>query len=124
MIGVYQTWGTAMNMQILKKRLAIAGSICFAVLSFSSVSVLFAKDITDEQYQVRVAQKEYDNANRDYEMVSGQIADYEKRIAQQNAQLEVLKKSLPAKQDRLQKAKQNLDEKTKVLDKVWEENKK
>lgn len=95
------------------------------VLGGLSVSTyVFAKDISDEQYQVRMAQKEYDNANRDYEALTGQIDQVEKRAAQLNAQLETLKKSLPAKQTRLDKAKIDLDEKTKILDKVWEENKK
>jgi len=95
------------------------------VLGGLSVSTyVFAKDISDEQYQVRMAQKEYDNANRDYEALAGQIDQVEKRAAQLNAQLETLKKSLPAKQTRLDKAKIDLDEKTKILDKVWEENKK
>ena len=83
-----------------------------------------AKDITDEQYQVRMAQKEYDSANSDFEAANQQVQQYEKRIAQLNAQLEPLKKSLPAKQERLSKAKINLEEKTKILDKAWEENKK
>ena len=95
------------------------------VLGGLSVSTyVFAKDISDEQYQVRMAQKEYDNANRDYEALTGQIDQVEKRAAQLNAQLEALKKSLPTKQTRLDKAKIDLDEKTKILDKVWEENKK
>jgi len=95
------------------------------VLGGLSVSTcVFAKDISDEQYQVRMAQKEYDNANRDYQALTGQIDQVEKRAAQLNAQLETLKKSLPAKQTRLDKAKVDLDEKTKILDKVWEENKK
>ena len=83
-----------------------------------------AKDISDEQYQVRMAQKEYDTAKSDFEATSQQVLQYEKRIAQLNAQLEPLKKSIPAKQERLSKAKINLEEKTKILDKVWEENKK
>jgi peptidoglycan hydrolase CwlO-like protein len=91
-------------------------------LSISSYA--FAKDISDEQYQVRMAQKEYDSATRDYETLTGQIDQVEKRAAQLNAQLDALKKSLPAKQTRLDKAKTDLDDKTKILDKVWEENKK
>jgi uncharacterized protein HemX len=97
--------------------------ICLVcVLGLSSLAT--AKDIADEQYQVRMAQKEYDTANSDFEAANQQIQQYEKRIAQLNAQLEPLKKSLPAKQERLSKAKINLEEKTKILDKVWEENKK
>lgn len=93
-------------------------------LASLGLSFAYAKDISDEQYQVRVAQKEYDNANRDYEAQTQQIEQIEKRVSQLNAQLEGLKKSLPAKEERLNKAKANLEEKTKILDKVWEENKK
>ena len=92
------------------------------VLGWSSLAT--SKDISDEQYQVRMAQKEYETAKSDFEASSQQVQQYEKRIAQLNAQLEPLKKSIPAKQERLSKAKINLEEKTKILDKVWEENKK
>ncbi len=97
--------------------------ICL-ICTLGLASLANAKDIADEQYQVRMAQKEYDSANSDFEVANQQIQQYEKRIAQLNAQLEPLKKSLPAKQERLTKAKINLEEKTKILDKVWEENKK
>lgn len=93
-------------------------------LASFSLSFAYAKDISDEQYQVRVAQKELDNASRDYEALTQQIDQVEKRVSQLNTQLAGLKKGLPAKEDRLSKAKANLDEKTKILDKVWEENKK
>lgn len=85
---------------------------------------VMAKDISDEQYQVRMAQKEYDTANRDHQVLADSIKELEKRIAQQAQQLEVLKKGLPAKEDRLNKAQKALEEKQLVLDKAWEENKK
>ncbi len=84
---------------------------------------VMAKDISDEQYQVRMAQKEYDTANRDHQVLADSIKELEKRIAQQAQQLEVLKKGLPAKEDRLNKAQKALEEKQLVLDKAWEENK-
>jgi peptidoglycan hydrolase CwlO-like protein len=90
---------------------------------FASLSVE-AKDITDEQYQVRMAQKEFDSANHDYEALTNSIKELEKRIDQQTQQLNALKKSQTAREDRLKKAQNALDEKQKVLDKVWEENKK
>jgi predicted nucleic acid-binding Zn-ribbon protein len=58
--------------------------VCILGLS----SLVSAKDITDEQYQVRMAQKEYDSANSDLESTSQQVQQYEKRVAQLNAQLE------------------------------------
>ena len=96
--------------------------IAFATF-FASMSIA-AKDITDEQYQVRMAQKEFDSANQDYEVLSGSIKELEKRIAQQTQQLNELKKSQAAKEERLKKAQNNLNEKQVILDKVWEENKK
>ena len=96
--------------------------IAFATF-FASMSIV-AKDITDEQYQVRMAQKEFDSANQDYEALSGSIKELEKRIAQQTQQLNELKKIQPAKEERLKKAQNNLNEKQVILDKVWEENKK
>ena len=96
-------------MSFLKKIL-----LGLALVGFCS-SLAYAKDISDEQYQVRVAQKEYDNANRDYEVLTQQIEQVEKRLSQLNTQLESLKRGLPAKEERLNKAKANLDEKTKIL---------
>jgi len=87
-------------------------------------SHVMAKDISDEQYQVRMAQKEYDSANRDHQVLADSIKEFEKRIAQQSQQLETLKKGLPAKEDRLNRAQKALEEKQVVLDKAWEENKK
>ena len=104
-----------------KKSLSVL-LIAFATF-FASMSIA-AKDITDEQYQVRMAQKEFDSANQDYEVLSGSIKELEKRIAQQTQQLNELKKSQPAKEERLKKAQNNLNEKQVILDKVWEENKK
>lgn len=83
-----------------------------------------AKDLSDEQYQVRMAQKEYDRASRDYEALTASINELEKRISQQTQQLDALKKSLPAKEERLNKAQKALEEKQVVLDKAWDENKK
>lgn len=96
-------------------------ALLFGLLLNSSA---LAKDISDEQYQVRMAQKEYDIANRDHQALADSIKELEKRIAQQTQQLDVLKKGLPAKEERLNKAQKALEEKQVVLDKAWEENKK
>jgi peptidoglycan hydrolase CwlO-like protein len=107
---------------MMNKKILSVLLIAFATF-FASMSIA-AKDITDEQYQVRMAQKEFDSANQDYEVLSGSIKELEKRIAQQTQQLNELKKSQPAKEERLKKAQNNLNEKQLILDKVWEENKK
>ena len=107
---------------MMNKKILSVLLIAFATF-FASMSIA-AKDITDEQYQVRMAQKEFDSANQDYEALSGSIKELEKRIAQQSQQLNELKKSQPAKEERLKKAQNNLNEKQVILDKVWEENKK
>ena len=107
---------------MMNKKFLSALLIAF-VTFFASMSIA-AKDITDEQYQVRMAQKEFNNANQDYELLSDSIKDLEKRIAQQTQQLNELKKSQAAKEERLKKAQNNLNEKQMILDKVWEENKK
>ncbi len=96
----------------------IAGMAFFLVISIQ----VSAKDLSDEQYQVRIAQKEFDKANQDYETLSASIKAFEQRIEQQTLQLNDLKKRLPAKEDRLNKAKTALEEKQKLLDKAWESN--
>ena len=106
------------------KKSICLGLIIFATaLTFSPMNAS-AKDLSDEKYQVREAQKEYDKANQDYQVLSDSVNQLEKRIAQQTQQLETLKKGLPAKEERLNKARKTLEEKQVVLDKAWEENKK
>jgi predicted nucleic acid-binding Zn-ribbon protein len=106
------------------KKESLSAIMIFAILlSFTNFNVI-AKDLSDEKYQVRMAQKEYDKANQDYETLSGTIKELEKRIAQQSQQLDALKKSLPVKEGRLNQAQKILEEKQLVLDKAWDENKK
>jgi peptidoglycan hydrolase CwlO-like protein len=103
--------------------------ICLSLMTFA-MALMFspfnasAKDLSDEKYQVREAQKEYDKANQEYQVLSDTVKELEKRVVQQSQQLETLKKGLPAKEDRLNKAQKVLQEKQVVLDKAWEENKK
>ena len=112
-----------MNLTMIKK-------ISFRVMMLLVTTLMFvninsaAKDLSDEKYQVREAQKEYDRANQDYQVLSDIVRELEKRVAQQNQQLEALKKGLPAKEERLNKAQKILEEKQVILDKAWEENKK
>ena len=104
-------------------------SICLVLMTFA-MELMFspfnvsAKDLSDEKYQVREAQKEYDKANQEYQVLSDTVKELEKRVVQQSQQLETLKKGLPAKEDRLNKAQKVLQEKQVVLDKAWEEYKK
>lgn len=105
---------------IQKKQCLLLALVAGLVLCCNAM----AKDISDEQYQVRMAQKEYDTASREHQTLADSIKELEKRIAQQTQQLETLKKGLPAKEDRLKKAQKALEEKQAVLDKAWEENKK
>ncbi len=112
-----------MNNQDLtfKKSAAFQVIAGMALLLIISIQVS-AKDLSDEQYQVRIAQKEFDKANQDYETLSVSIKAFEQRIEQQTLQLTDLKKRLPAKEDRLNKAKTVLEEKQMLLDKAWESN--
>jgi len=104
-----------------KKSLVV---LMFTFATFLASLSIEAKDIADEQYQVRMAQKEFDSANQDYEVLSGSIKELEKRIAQQTQQLNELKKNQPIKEERLKKAQLILNGKQAILDKAWEENKK
>ncbi len=111
------------NLMQFKKSICLGLMIFAMALMFSPINAS-AKDLSDEKYQVREAQKEYDKANQDYQVLSNTVKELEKRIAQQTQQLETLKKGLPAKEERLNKAQKTLEEKQVVLDKAWEENKK
>lgn len=107
------------NNLIRKRWPVFPGMVVMALFLLHNISVS-AKDLSDEQYQVRAAQKEFDKANQDYQALSASIKGYEQRIEQQTLQLNELKKSLPAKEDRLNKAKKTLEEKQVLLDKAWE----
>lgn len=71
-----------------------------------------------------MAQKEYDKAYQEHQVLASSIQELEKRIVQQTQQLDELKKGLLAKEARLNKAQKALEEKQVVLDKAWDENKK
>ena len=111
------------NLMQLKKSICL-GLMTFAMTLICSPFNASAKDLSDEKYQVREAQKEYDKANQEYQVLNDTVKELEKRVVQQSQQLETLKKNLPAKEDRLNKAQKALQEKQVVLDKAWEENKK
>jgi septal ring factor EnvC (AmiA/AmiB activator) len=120
-------WNLEIKNWILQMLSFLQNKKCVWVLLLIELGLsshLMAKDISHEQYQVRMAQKEYDSANRDHQVLADSIKEFEKRIAQQSQQLETLKKGLPAKEDRLNRAQKALEEKQVVLDKAWEENKK
>jgi chromosome segregation ATPase len=85
---------------------------------------IYARDISEEQFQVRQAQDELRQATSDLDHVNSQIKILDQRVNQLSAQLDALKKDQVAKQARFNKAKVILDEKSKLLDKAWEENKK
>lgn len=105
---------------LVRKRWAVLPVMLGMALLLQSNMKAVAKDLSDEKYQVRAAQKEFDQANRDFEALNTNIQGYEQRIEQQTLQLNALKKSLPAKEDRLNKAKKTLEEKQILLDKAWE----
>lgn len=106
----------------IRQLLPLTLTMLFGLLLFNDSAI--AKDLSDEKYQVRMAQKEYDKANQDHQVLASSIQEIEKRIAQQTQQLDELKKGLPAKEARLNKAQKALEEKQVVLDKAWDENKK
>jgi len=111
-----------MNLLTITKYTLLA--LIFITLLVSQVQRnAMAKDLSDEKYQVRLAQKEYDKASQDHQALADSINVLEKRIAQQTEQLNTLKTGLPAKEDRLNKAQKALEEKQLLLDKAWEENK-
>ena len=104
----------------IKQLLPQTLTILFGLFLFNDSAI--AKDLSDEKYQVRMAQKEYDKANQDHQVLVSSIQELEKRIAQQTQQLDELKKGLPAKEARLNKAQKALEDKQVVLDKAWDEN--
>ncbi len=112
-----------MNLLTIKKYIFLP-LISIAFFAMQMQTVVMSKDLSDEKYQVRLAQKEYDKAFQDHQVLAESINVLEKRIAQQTEQLTTLKSGMPAKEGRLNKAQKTLEEKQMLLDKAWEENKK
>ncbi|MDX1914153.1 MAG: hypothetical protein SFU55_01105 [Methylophilus sp.] len=88
-------------------------------LYFSATSA-FAKDIVIEQHNASEARSEYNNAKANYESITQQIANQEKRITEEQAKLKNLQEQQIAAKNHLEQAQVDLDAKVKILEEAWE----
>ncbi|MFA6040081.1 MAG: hypothetical protein WC733_01100 [Methylophilus sp.] len=91
------------------------------IILFVSIysSNLLARDIANEQRNATEAREQYNKAQANYSDVTQSIAALEQQIAEQQAQLEVLKNKQATAESKLETSKANLDEKVQLLEQAW-----
>ncbi len=92
---------------------------CLYLLYFS-VADAFARDIVIEQHNASEARIEYNKAKSNFESITQQIANQEKRIADEQAKLKDLQEQQIAAKNHLEQAQVDLDAKVKILEEAWE----
>jgi septal ring factor EnvC (AmiA/AmiB activator) len=85
--------------------------------------ISFADSLNLKQFQVDEATKEFNYAKQEYDDLSDKIKMYEKTIAQQTEQLNLIKNQRVASDVRLKKAKESLRDRTKEFNKAWDNHK-
>jgi septal ring factor EnvC (AmiA/AmiB activator) len=79
-----------------------------------------AKDISNEQRNAYEARKAYNKNKSAYENLIKRVSQQEKRVADEQARLNQLKADEVAAKAKLDQSKQDLDEKVRALNEVWE----
>lgn len=78
-----------------------------------------SRDVGVEQYNVSAAEHEYEEAQTGLEDVNARVRAQEKRIADEQARLKELQKEQVAARARVAKARNDLEQKQKALDRAW-----
>lgn len=93
---------------------------CLALmLGVLTAEPLMAKDAATEQYNVSIAREQYNNARSEYESISEMAEAQARRVAQEQARLDELRKRQKAARARLDIAKDKLKLREQELDKAW-----
>lgn len=79
----------------------------------------FARDVSNEQYVVTEAQKEYDNAKADYDTTSVMVNDQKRRVEQDQLLLKEREMTQAAAKAKLVKAQALLENRQKELNQAW-----
>ena len=81
---------------------------------------LMAKDVATEQYNVSVAREHYNEVRSEYESATEMADAQAKRVAQEQARLDELRKQQKTAKARLDLAKGKLKQRELALDKAWD----
>jgi hypothetical protein len=93
---------------------------CIAfMLGVIAAPPLMAKDVATEQYNVSVAREHYNDVRSEYESVTEMAEAQAKRVAQEQARLDELRKQQKAAKARLDTAKGKLKQRELALDTAW-----
>ena len=92
-----------------------------ALLAFALSQPTFARDITHEQQAAYDARFQAEQANSDLANANTQLEAQQKQLEREQARLKELQDKQTAAKKALENANADLDAKTKVLDKAWEE---
>jgi hypothetical protein len=93
---------------------------CIAImLGVIVAQPLMAKDVATEQYNASVARAHYNDVRSEYESVTEMADAQSKRVVQEQARLDELRKKQKAAKARLDVAKGKLKQRELALDKAW-----
>ena len=93
---------------------------CIAfMLGVLAAEPLMAKDVATEQYNASVAREHYNEVRSEYESVKEMADAQSKRVVQEQARLDELRKKQKAAKARLDDAKGQLKQRELALDKAW-----
>ncbi len=90
-----------------------------ALLALLYANAAMSRDVGVEQYNVSAAEHEYEEARTGLADTTARVKAQEKRIADEQARLKELQKEQAAAKARLAKARVDLDQKQKALDRAW-----
>lgn len=79
-----------------------------------------ARDVSNEQYVVTEAKKNYDNAKSNYDAATVLVNEQKQRIAQDQAALKEKQKKQAAAKTKMIKAQALLDKRQKELNAAWD----
>jgi len=93
--------------------------LLFLLLGLITTQTALARDVSNEQYVVTAAQKNYDNAKAAYDASTVMVNDQKQRVAQDQAILKERQKEQAAAKAQLAKAQALLEKRQKELNSAW-----
>ncbi|OIR02803.1 hypothetical protein GALL_150110 [mine drainage metagenome] len=102
---------------MINRRLKLLLSILLLNVIF--LSSVLARDVSNEQYMVTEAQKDYDKAKADYDETTVMANDQKRRVEQDQALLKEREKAQATAKAQLTKAQGLLDKRQKELNQAW-----
>jgi peptidoglycan hydrolase CwlO-like protein len=93
---------------------------CIAImLGVIVAQPLMAKDVATEQYNVSAAREHYNEVRSEYEDLTQRAEAQAKRVAQEQARLDEMRKEQKEAKARLEAARNKLKQREQALNKAW-----